>query len=574
MKNKIFYLHRFAMLLLMLSISVCECVAQMNDWSNAWSLTPVPSGESTAENIVHDVSGNLYVLGGFRDSTNTHYYSTFLLKYNNTGKVIWKREFTAYGKHAVLAFGLTIDEKDNIYLCGSFEGFPVTDSANNITLLVDTIVKSAGNDDAFLMRLDTAGHTKWLQVYGGLEAEGFQSLHAYNGRVIVGGVYSDTIKIGPNIILHEQLNRQRPFLASFDTDGNPLWAKTVKSVRNLRSIFIDKSKNFYITGSFGLDLYIDNIHISSSSTGNVIETGFYAKFDSSGTCMWAKQQNGFGGPTGQGNVGVVYTDNILVHSNRQLSIAGNYYNCGIHFGSSSLSLPVNFQETPFLIRCDSNGNPIWAKVTQVDAGYNYTGGIASDSQSNVYFTGGMNLPGTFGTDSFNQNGRGKLDAFLFKYSPAGNLIWGRTAGADLEDVGYGVTLSPNESSVYMVGTARSNNPMYFGNIQVPLAGYSTLFVGKTTNAPLAIPKVIKSDFAFSVFPNPATTIINLSLPAGIAVQEATLYNTIGSLVFQWSGLLPKTELSLRFPELPAGTYTLLVRSTAGTQSHCKVVINP
>ncbi len=566
-------MHKLVMLLFVLYMSIGKSIAQNNTWSKAWSYLPQSNGETSADYVVNDATGNVYVLGRSRDSSNNHYYSCTLYKYSPNGDFIWKRDFSANGKHTVRV-GLKIDERGMLYAFGSFEGFPVLDSFTNNTSLADTIAKSAGNYDAFLMQLDTAGHTKWLRTYGGPQREEIYTLHAYEGRIIVGGVYSDTLRLGSSITLHEQLNRLRPFIASFDTEGNPLWAKTVKSVENMRSIFIDKSKKFYITGSFGLNLYLDNVHLTSNSIGNVVESGFYAKFDSSGTCMWAKQQSGFGGPTGQGNVSTVSTENILVHPNGQLSVSGTYYNCGVRFGNTSITLPVNYQETPFLVRCDSNGNPIWAKATQVYAGYNYAGGIATDSLSNIYFTGGMNLPGTFGTDTFSQNGKGKLDAFLLKYSPTGNLIWGRTAGADLEDVGYGVTLSPNESSVYMVGTARSNSPMYFGSIQVPLAGYSTLFVGKTANQPLGIPKVVKSDFAFSVFPNPATTALNLRLPVGIDVGEAALYNMLGSMVFQWSGLVSKSEVSLPLPGIPPGTYTLLVRSAAGGQSHCKVVIHP
>ena len=551
--------------------------AQTNVWDKAWTYTPPATGGTMGGRIAHDRAGNIYVLGAFNNNTGVDLYSSMLLKYSASGNLIWKRDFMAYGQRTVGAGSLAIDEQDRIFICGAFGGTGYSYNSQpttNFTLLVDTIVATAGGNDAFLMRLDTSGKSVWLKTYGGTDGEAFTGLCASQGRLFITGDYSDTLRLDTNHVFHDKTtNYQKSFFALLDTSGKPLWAQSGSRAERLNSVALDTAGNAYLLGTFGDDLRFGNILIKDLSQGAVSGAGFLAKFDTGGNCQWATTQCGFLGTTGCGVGGYVQPGRVVVHPNGQLSVCGSYHFCNLRFGTSgNVILPPGSQNTPYLVRYDANGKSLWAKNGNL---YSNTraNGVATDGESNTYLMGTMNLPDHFGTDTL-RGGYGRNDAYFLKYNPAGKLIWVRTAGGDLGDEGYDITLSADETTVYCTGFTYSKNTLQFGDLKVATAGNTTLFVGKSSTDPMSLPRVEKPDFAFSVFPNPATTTLNLSLPAGVTVQEAALYNTLGSLVFQWSGLASKSEISLPLPGVAAGTYTLLLRSATGDQSHCTIVVNP
>lgn len=111
------------------------------------------------------------------------------------------------------------------------------------------------------------------------------------------------------------------YLLKFDKFGNLIWHKTYSTggIGN-RGAAIDSEGNAYFTGSFLDSLIIDNFSLYSST---VNEELFIVRFDTSGVCIGVRQA---GSATG---------DDILVHSNGQLYVAGSFRNTGT-FGSISI----------------------------------------------------------------------------------------------------------------------------------------------------------------------------------------------------------------------------------------------
>ncbi len=70
-------------------------------------------------------------------------------------------------------------------------------------------------------------------------------------------------------------------------------------------------------------------------------------------------------------------------------------------------------------------------------------GLAADSSGNIYVTGK--------TESF---GAGGSDVFLLKYSPSGSLVWQRTWGGNVTDVGRSVAVDAS-GSIYVTGSTFS-----------------------------------------------------------------------------------------------------------------------
>ncbi len=112
----------------------------------------------------------------------------------------------------------------------------------------------------------------------------------------------------------------------------------------------------------------------------------------------------------------------------------------------------------------------WAK-REGQAAYDYGYGIANDSLGNVYVAGKYELNANFsGTILPNQ---GNHDIYLAKYSPAGALIWIRTAGSILGD--YAHTLSCDGAYLYVGGEIEG-----FGNI-IKFSGSPITLTSKGVN---------------------------------------------------------------------------------------------
>lgn len=94
----------------------------------------------------------------------------------------------------------------------------------------------------------------------------------------------------------------------------------------------------------------------------------------------------------------------------------------------------------FIAKVSKEGRFLWVKSlggSLVDRGY----GVATDAAGNAYVTGhyqstdakagGVALPN-----------RGDYDIFIAKYSPAGEMLWIRTAGGGGYDYGHGIAVDP------------------------------------------------------------------------------------------------------------------------------------
>lgn len=119
---------------------------------------------------------------------------------------------------------------------------------------------------------------------------------------------------------------------------------------------------------------------------------------------------------------------------------GSIYVAG-EYGSDQT--PGGLREAPWsfrnalLAKFSATGELLWAKQLG-GPGYDEARGVATDGQGNVYVAGRFEARAAFGAIDGEEvvlQARGNIDAFLAKYSAAGQLIWARQfGGASSEDV--------------------------------------------------------------------------------------------------------------------------------------------
>ena len=122
--------------------------------------------------VTTDTSGNVYVTGAFYGTVNfdagpAFYeltsqgtYDAFVAKYSSTGALVWAKGLD--GASTAIGTGIAVDSSGNVYVTGFYSGtvnFNPGPGAYDLT--------SAGGDDAFVVKLNSAGNFLWANSMGG-----------------------------------------------------------------------------------------------------------------------------------------------------------------------------------------------------------------------------------------------------------------------------------------------------------------------------------------------------------------------------------------------------------------------
>jgi hypothetical protein len=189
-----------------------------------------------------------------------------------------------------------------------------------------------------------------------------------------------------------------------------------------------------VTGYYTSPVNIYNQDGSSTIYLECVEADvFVAKYDSTGTSLWATHIGGSSFEYGYG-VATDSSDNILVTGNYQ-STDLSIYN---QDGSSTFTLPnTNSNKlNAYIVKYNTSGTALWAAYIEQVTNNVYGCGITTDSDNNVLVSGYYNTQedltihnSTGGTISLTNTGTNQRIAFVVKYNPSGTAQWvTRTTG--------------------------------------------------------------------------------------------------------------------------------------------------
>jgi len=309
--------------------------------------------------------------------------------------------------------------------------------------------------------------------------------------------------------------------------------------------------NVYVTGKFESSSFAFGTNILTN-TGS--ESVFLAKYDSGGNVLWAKSASG---------TTVDVSLSVTADKNGNAIITGYYYSPVITFDTISLS-PVGGDDI-FIVKYDPGGNVLWARSAggiNFDAGYCVT----ADAGGSVYITGHFNSPAmNFGATTLAT--AGDQDLFLVKYDPAGNLLWAKSAGGTIDDMGKSLS-TDGGGNLFITGYYRSN-AISFGSTTLTNAGSSNMFIAKLESSLVGM--AAHSDNArFVIAPNPFTsqTFISFAEEQKNITITATDVQSRELISLEFSGL----QFIFEREELPAGIYFIRVSDEVGNSTVRKMVI--
>jgi uncharacterized membrane protein YqhA len=209
--------------------------------------------------IAVDVNGNVYTSGSYNVTadfdpgagsfvlTSAGNIDIFISKLDASGNFVWAKSMG--GSQDENAKSLVLDSNANVYLGGYFNGTADFDPGIGTSSFV-----SAGNQDAFITKLDTSGNFVWAKTIGGSNPDGVNTIFLDAvGNIYTTGWYTYSVDFDPNGTIFNLTGDFRDiFISKLDALGNFVWAKGMGSSGYDSGICVtvDTNNNVYTTGSF------------------------------------------------------------------------------------------------------------------------------------------------------------------------------------------------------------------------------------------------------------------------------------------------------------------------------------
>jgi hypothetical protein len=462
-----------------------------------------------SECLKSDSQGNIYATGycggfGYPLLNGGGYFQSsssiaFILKFNDSGVLLWATYFVDAG---TISRYLTIDNNDNLYLCGTTNspGFPPLSNGSFLQ------PANAGMLDAFITKFNSAGTIIWSTLYGGNKNDEACGIATdQNNNVFVVGITRSTNFPVQNAGTYYEgaiTSTVSGFIVKFDNSGNRLWASYLKGVRE-PALAVDRFNNVYVAGAVFGNVAIPLLNPGGGAYyqpayGGGTVDACILKFSNSGVLRWGTY---YGGSLYEwiysivaDKAGNIFFSGTTASNNLPVLNSGTYYQ------------PARAgEEDIFFLKFDSTGVRLWATYfggTRMDFLSN-NDDLALDDCDNLYFgcaTESRNIPlmascegGFFdtGLDTSAFSAPGYPDLYIGRFSNTGVHQWGTYLGGDgvdfrtsldLNKMGHlfitGEWTNPTVAATYPAMTPAANSYS-----SPPVAGDDHYFVKFTTSIP-------------------------------------------------------------------------------------------
>lgn len=513
---------------------------------------PIEGGALGSHNsMCVDSDGNVYVTGYFNGTIDidpgggSHFLTSngssdiYIMKLNNFGDFVWAYSFG--GSLADNGMTIDVDSQNNVYFSGSYTGTADFDPDSTTFNL-----SSNGEDDIFILKLDSQGNFIWAHSIGGIGNDSGTSIATDQfNNVFLTGYFHDTVDFNPSGTNYSlsSVGDEDIFLIKYDSDGNYNWANRIG----------DSAGNWYSNLTIDLD---GNSIITGAIIGGPLKSIYVQKFDPNGNSLWANDD--FGNSHGHGQS--VDTD-----------LLGNIYVTGGYNGSidldpgiSNLYATSNGYADLFIQKLSPEGNLIWAKSI---------GGSINDLSKSIYVTelGELYITGFFSdTVDFNPGAANYDliaddlgDIFILKLLTNGNFEWAHSFEGPEFDTGFTITADVT-GAIYLAG--HFNNSVNIGS-NITTTGIWAGFITKlgSTFHEFNFP-TLKSVY---IFPNPSSGLVNVEFK-NVDNAEIEIYNTYGQRI-RHIDEIEETSIPIELDEM-AGIYFFIVRN-GNEKIHFKIVVN-
>lgn len=345
---------------------------------------------------------------------------------------------------------ITSDAKGCTYISGEFSGESKYGSQT---------IKSAGDMDYFVAKLDPNGKFLWVHTGGGTQTDrGYGVAVDAKGNVYTTGHYqsADAAFDGQKVSL---VGGYDIFVAKYDADGKLLWVKTAGGAGYDygHGAAIDPEGNCLIAGGAVGEVSFDQIKLPNENGGHM----FAAKYSPEGKVLWARVAEGKGGGSAHG-IGV--------------DAKGNAYLGGMVSGVQTMvgkTLTSGGGQDISVVKLNPAGDVVWAANSGHPNKSALLHEIAVDSAGNVWgvgmFKGDVELGDVKATTA------GDSNALIVHFDADGKFKWAHTGGGVGTDYCLGV--AANDSGACWFSGEFTGEADIFGS-QLTSEGATDIYAGK------------------------------------------------------------------------------------------------
>lgn len=550
-------------------------------WAKSWGSSTYDDWRATAI----DAAGNVIAVGSFSGTVDFdpgagtfNMTATaggddiFVMKLTSAGALVWaKRVGTTTDEYAT---DVIVDNASNIYVVGGFRGTVDFDPGAGTTNLT-----SAGNDDAFMWKLNSSGTFVWAKNMGGVFGDYASAIDidVPSNALYVTGTFTGTADFDPSAATKTLtvFGSQDAWVGRYDLNGNYVWAVSMGGAQG--DYGYDLAVNaagtiVYCTGVF----YGTNVNLTPGCACSTYNS------QGQGDVYVVKLVTSSGGYNSLGLIGGNSYDNASVI---ELDASDNVYLSG------QFSTLCDFDPGPGVNTLASLGSSDayvckWSPTlvfqwTKQIGGLNTQSapGMALDPIGNIYVTGAFDDVVDFdpsATSSYTLLANGlNQDCYVLKWDNNANFVWAKSFGSNnVGDYPSDLDLDA-QGNVYTIGTFWSSvdfdpGP---GTYSLTAVGQTDGYIQKLSCTLPASVTTTASNYTICAGTTTSTPIV---ITASL-VQPGTTY---GWSVVGASGVTfaPTTGTSTTMSFTPSTTFSVIVTATnaCGTSSTNvnKITVNP
>ena len=472
--------------------------------------------------LIHPTADSGYVLAGTSNSDssgdkteNSHGQNDYwIVKLAADGKITWQKTIGGSANEQLKSI---IQTTDDGYLLG---GYSWSDSSGNKT------ENSKGFQDFWVVKLNAAGTIEWQKTIGGSSFDELISIaQTSDGGYLLGG-HSESGISGDKT--EDSKGSWDFWVIKLKANGTIDWQKTIggNNVDYLSTVVLTSDGSYLIGGASWSGISGDKTEDSRGGSDFWV-----IKLNASGTIDWQK------------TIGGDLTDNLtsIIETSDGSYLLGGLSESTVS-GDKKEASKGSFDY--WVIKLNASGTLDWQKTIGGDLADNLLSiALAADGG---YLLGGQSTSNSSGdktTDS-----KGDFDYWILKLNASGIIEWQKTIGGSKGDHFGSITPISEESYVLggesysdISGDKTENSK---GNSDYWILRLDPPYLSRTEN-----------DFetTFSIYPNPATSIINLKTQNPL--NSVTVFSTLGALVKQLTNM-NKPITSLDVSSLESGVYFL------------------
>jgi hypothetical protein len=369
-----------------------------------WKKQLGTSSYDYSSGVATDSQGNVFISGvteGALAGSNKGGKDAWVAKYSPEGTLLWKKQLGS--SEYDYSYGVATDSQGNVFISGYTFGALAGDNK--------------GRGDAWVAKYSPEGTLLWTKQLGSSEYDySYGVATDSQGNVFISG-YTLGALAGSNKGFYDA------WVAKYGPKGALLWKQQLGTSRDDYSygVATDSQGNVFISGETDGKLGGSNQRSYDA---------WVAKYSPEGTLLWTKQLGSSASDVSEG----VATDsqgNVFISGKTSGALAGSNKGRG----------------DAWVAKYGPKGVLLWKQQLGTSE-YDYSYGVATDSQGNVFISGDTD-------GALAGSNKGRSDAWVAKYSPNGKLWWLRQEGTRTYDSASNVA-TDNNGHVLVTGITEGN----------------------------------------------------------------------------------------------------------------------